>query len=98
MLIYSALYTFLLLISTSLVAEKGRQFRRGVREYEVSHHEQYEDTCDYYGRGSRSSCGNVEAAVVRICHKLRSTTYSQSQVFPMMQMKRYKKFSCYLNT
>ncbi len=77
MLIYSALYTFLLLISTSLVAEKGRQFRRGVREYKVNDHDEFEDTCDYYGRGSRSSCGNVEAAVVCIHHKLMSTSCSQ---------------------
>ena len=73
MVIYSALYAFLLLISTSLVAEKARQFRRGV--VEVTHESRtprttrrtFVDTCEYYD--SNSPCSNVEAAVVCIIHR-----------------------------
>jgi hypothetical protein len=71
MLIYSAVYVFLLLISTSLVAEKARQFRRGVRKIYTKDskgekHYEFEDTCDYYS-DSGSPCSNVEAATVCIC-------------------------------
>ena len=55
------MYAFLLLISASLVAEKARQFRRGVTKHKVKHHFEPEDTCDYY-KDLGSPCRNVEAA------------------------------------
>ena len=59
------MYAFLLLISASLVAEKARKFRRGVTYYKVNHHQEPEDTCDYYD-DLGSPCRNVEAAAVGI--------------------------------
>ena len=63
------MYSFLLLISASLVAEKARRFRRGVTQHIVQHHNEPEDTCDYY-KDLGSPCRNVEAAAVGICNCL----------------------------
>lgn len=57
MIIYSVSEVLLLLISSSIVAEKSRQLRRGVKHPTGKH---YIDTCDEYS----VSCSNVEAAVV----------------------------------
>ena len=63
MVVYSAAVLFFLLIATSLVAEKARQYRRGETKYEVGNHTEYEDMCDYFD-AKGSPCRNVEAAVV----------------------------------
>ena len=67
MAIYSAVVVFFLVISTSLVAEKARMFRRGVKEVKVGTptHSEFEDTCDIYDKKG-IPCSNVEAAVVCI--------------------------------
>ncbi|XP_028392452.1 uncharacterized protein LOC114517011 [Dendronephthya gigantea] len=59
MTIYSATVVFLLVISTSLVAEKARKFRRSVRKVDSI----FVDTCDVYDKKG-VPCRNVEAAVV----------------------------------
>ena len=64
MVIYSALYVFLLLISASLVAEKARKFRRGAIKINLGDRQTFIDSCEYYD--SKSPCSNVEAAVVCI--------------------------------
>ena len=63
MVVYSAAVLFFLLIATSLVAEKARQYRRGETRYIVDGHTEFEDTCDRFD-DQGSPCRNVEAAVV----------------------------------
>ena len=61
MIIYSAIEVFLLLVASSVVAEKARRLRRSAFAF----HLVYWDVCDWYDE-YRVPCSNVEAAVVSL--------------------------------
>ena len=63
MLVYSGTEAFLLLIASSVVAEKARKLRRGTEEIKG----EFLDTCDIYDKHG-VPCSNVEAAVVSRKH------------------------------
>ena len=63
MLVYSGTEAFLLLIASSVVAEKARKLRRGTEKIGGK----FRDTCDIYD-DKGVACSNVEAAVVSRKH------------------------------